>query len=88
MKLFPKWKTVNTILDNRIKVQVGSVFTNYETECIVYVQTKEKVFSEGQWIRCLVKTHSLTDTMDVDLVLMGLGLDNFEELENYKPPKE
>ena len=85
MKLFPKWKTINTIIDNRIKVQVGSLFTDYETECIVYVQTKPKVFSEGEWIRCLIKTAGLTDTMHCDLILLGLGLKDLEELKAFKP---
>ena len=84
MKLFPKWKTVNKI-SHGLTADVTNIFQgSHKTTAILLVQEKDKVFSEGIWYRCLIKTAVLTDTMDTDLVMAELGVETYEELREYK----
>ena len=85
MKLFPKWKTVNKITDPTLTATVGSAFRgSYDTQAVILVQEKDKVFSEGVWYRCLVKTAVLTDTVDCDIIMATLDVETYEELKAYK----
>jgi hypothetical protein len=85
-KLFPKWKTVNTISRQDLMAQVGHGFVSgyYKIPCIIYVQLKDKVFSDGQWIRCLVKTAVGTETMNCSVIMAQLGINTYDELEKFK----
>lgn len=84
-KLFPKWKTVNKISDPGLMAQVGHGFFSayYKIPCVIYVQLKDKVFSDGQWIRCLVKTAAGTNTMSCDVIMAQLGINSYDELERF-----